>query len=140
VNGEKQKDPSDLIQKSWEFWCNDMYWLVAPFKIRDPGTTLSLTPDKKLVVTYESGGVTPGDSYVWTLDASYVPQSYEMYVKIIPVKGLSATLENWISLPTGTKLASTHNIAGSELSLSPIKGGMNLADIDLDSDIWAEIR
>ena len=69
-----------------------------------------------------------------------MPQSYEMYVKIIPVKGLSATWENWISLPTGTKLASTHNIAGSELSLSPIKGGMNLADIDLDSDIWAEIR
>lgn len=140
VNGEKQEKSSALIQTAWEYWCNDMYWLVAPFKIRDTGTSLALTADNRLVVTYESGGVTPGDSYVWTLDENNVPQLYEMFVKIIPVKGLSATWENWTTLSTGAKIATKHTIAGSELSLSPVNGGMSLSDIDLEADIWAEIR
>lgn len=139
-NETKVEDPSKLIEKAWSLWCNDMFWLTAPFKIRDKGTKLSISDDNKLIVQYESGGVTPGDSYVWDLDENKRPVSYEMYVKIIPVKGLSATWESWETISTGAKLAAMHTFAGSALSLSPIAGGMNLSDIGLDEDIWAEIR
>jgi hypothetical protein len=139
-NGVKLEDPSKLIDKAWAFWCNDMFWLTAPFKIKDTGTKLSITEDNKLIVQYESGGVTPGDSYVWILDENGLPLSYDMHVSIIPVKGLNATWTGWETISTGAKLATIHSIAGAPLSLAPIAGGMEWRDIGLTSDVWAEIR
>ncbi|SOE22868.1 hypothetical protein SAMN06298216_3271 [Spirosomataceae bacterium TFI 002] len=138
--GVKVEDPSKLIDKAWGFWCNDMFWLTAPFKIRDKGTKLSLTNDNNLMVQYESGGVTPGDAYIWILDENGIPMSYDMHVSIIPVKGLNATWETWENISSGAKLSTMHIIAGSALSLAPIAGGMELKDIGIDKDIWAEIR
>lgn len=141
VNGQKIKDENSLVQTAWSFWCNDMYWLIAPFKIRDIGTALSKTEDNKLVVTYESGGVTPGDSYVWMLDENGRPLSYEMHVSIIPIKGVEATWEDWQQLNTGAWVSTEHIISGiGALSLKPLKGGMSLQDIGLEEDIWAAIR
>ena len=56
------------IQSAWSYWCNDSFWLTAPFKVFDKGTTRKMATDKDgkegLLVTYESGGVTPGDQYL----------------------------------------------------------------------------
>lgn len=138
-NGEWVKDNSK-IQKAWSYWCNDMFWLTAPFKIKDIGTELSKVNDSTLVVSYTSGGVTPGDSYVWKLAADGKPKAYEMHVSILPVKGLSATWEGWEATSTGALLASKHIIAGQPLSLSPIKTGMRLEDLGVKDDIFAPIK
>ncbi len=45
-----------------------------------------------LLVTYTSGGTTPGDSYLWHLDASGKPESYQMWVSILPIGGLEGYL------------------------------------------------
>ncbi len=129
-----------IIDKAWSYWCNDMYWLAAPYKIRDAGTKLSVSPDGNLKVTYETGGTTPGDSYIWKLDNNNVPKSFEMYVSIIPVKGLEATWETYTTISTGAILATEHKIAGNTLSLAPISGGNTLADVGIAEDVWKEIR
>lgn len=88
----------EVIAEAWELFANDSFWLVAPFKIRDPGTVRELvTTDigQGLLVTYTSGGVTPGDSYLWVLDANDRPVAWQMWVDIIPIGGLEFSWEGW---------------------------------------------
>ena len=130
-----------LIDKAWGFWCNDMFWLVAPYKVKDAGTSLSLVSDEekgdRLKVTYTGGGVTPGDTYVWELNEDGTPKAYEMYVGVLPLKGINVPWNDWVTITTGAKIASGHSVG---LKLGGIKGGNTLADVDLNEDIWKEIR
>lgn len=140
VEGEEAQK---LIEKAWTFWCNDMFWLTAPFKVKDAGTSLSIVEEdevKKLKVTYTSGGTTPGDSYIWELNADGTPKSYEMYTQILPLKGISVPWSEWVTLSTGAKLCSEHSVMGSGLKLENIAGGNQLSDIGLSEDIWKVIR
>ena len=95
VGEEGLKD--EMIQKAWALFANDSFWLVAPFKVRDPGTVRSIVQTDEgvgLLVTYLSGGVTPGDSYLWILDEQYRPMAWKMWVKIIPIGGLKFMWES----------------------------------------------
>ncbi len=70
---------AEVLAKAWAHFCNDAFWVAAPFKVRDPGTERSVvTMDdgrEALLVTYASGGVTPGDAYLWHLDETGLPES-----------------------------------------------------------------
>jgi len=87
TEGDTKKE---LIQAAWAHFCNDAFWLNAPTKAFDFGTKRSIITQKdgseSLLVSYESGGVTPGDAYLWHLDDFGMPTSYQMWVSIIPVK------------------------------------------------------
>ena len=92
------KKKEQLIREAWEYFANDSFWMVAPFKVRDPGTSryyIETEDGPGLLVTYSSGGVTPGDTYLWVLDENYRPKYWKMWVKIIPVGGLKFTWEGW---------------------------------------------
>ena len=83
--GLRQNGPraDELLQRAWVHFANDGFWLAAPFKVRDPGTSRALvkTDDGRdaLLVTYGSGGVTPGDAYLWHLGHDGLPTRYEMW-------------------------------------------------------------
>ncbi len=102
----------ELIKKAWSIWCNDSFWMFAPFKVFDPGTSRSVVKTKDgqkgLMVSYESGGVTPGDGYLWLLDEKNIPTGYKMWTSIIPVKGMYMSWENWKTLKGGAKVAIGH--------------------------------
>ena len=90
------------IKAAWDNFNNDSFWLAAPYKIFDPGTSRSIVTlnDGRtgLMVTYSSGGSTPGDSYVWILDENYQPTSVKMWVSILPIGGIEfswKTISNW---------------------------------------------
>lgn len=121
---------SKALESAWSNFCNDSFWLNAPAKASDPGTTRTVVDledgGKGLKVEYSSGGVTPGDSYVWELDANGLPKSYKMWVKIIPMGGMAATWEKYITLPTGAKISTEHEIAGQKLLISDVDGGMDI--------------
>lgn len=88
----------EAVKKAWSLFANDSFWLVAPYKIRDPGTMRRLIQTEEgpaLLVTYTSGGVTPGDSYLWYLDDEGRPVAWEMWTSIIALKGMRFTWENW---------------------------------------------
>ena len=140
VNGKEVKD-NDLLNKAWGYFCNDSFWLAAPFKVKDPGTERSIVTDKdgsqSLMVHYTSGGTTSGDRYLWHLDKNYMPTSYQMWVKIIPIGGISAKWDGWKTLPNGAKVSTLHDLAGVfENSLEPVKAGDSLEDIGLDANYF----
>lgn len=92
------KDYQKHLERAWAIFCNDSFWLLAPFKIRDEGTTRALVNTDSgpaLLVHHASGGVTPGDSYLWHLDENGRPTAWQLWVSNIPVDGLKLTWENW---------------------------------------------
>lgn len=98
--GGKAKEKA--IQKAWKYWANDSFWLVNFYKIKDPGTKQEmLAPEDKmrkgfkLKVTYSSGGVTPGDSYVYTCNEKGGPKKIKMWVSILPVGGVEVEIYKW---------------------------------------------
>lgn len=63
---------SKYLNKAYEQWVNDSYWLVMPFKLDDPGVSLKYVGKKKsnamadcdvLEMTFTEVGVTPQNKY-----------------------------------------------------------------------------
>ena len=141
-NGAEVKDAGKvdkLVKTAWGYWCNDSFWYNAPSKVFDPGTERSVVTNddgsKSLMVTYVSGGVTPGDSYLWHLDDNGLPNCYEMWTKIIPFGGVSASWDNWVELPNGAKISSFHSLAGKvPMEIGNIKGGFTWSDVGFESN------
>ncbi len=110
----KEVEDADAINKAWKNWCNDSFWMFAQYKIFDKGTSRSLVPQDPgkigLMISYESGGVTPGDKYLWILNKDYIPEGYKMWVKIIPIGGTYASWENWTKLSNGVMVAPKHQM------------------------------
>ena len=125
---------SKILKQARDFFNNDSFWLVAPYKIFDTGTERRIVKynDKDaLLITYASGGTTPGDSYLWILDENYMPTSFKMWVKIIPIGGLSATWSDWKTTKSGIKLPTKHilSLFGLEIPMGKVKAENRKADI-----------
>lgn len=103
---------SEYIADAWKAFCNDSYWLIAPYKTFDTLVVREKTANGELLVTYPFGGVTPGDAYCWTLNSEYQPTDFRMWVSIIPVGGIRATWEGYDTTATGAVIATKHRIAG----------------------------
>lgn len=113
VNNEKVEN-AELITKATDYFNNDSFWLIAPHKIMDKGVTRSLVNyegKEALMVTYASGGSTPGDSYLWILDETGMPTAYKMWVKILPIGGVGATWNKWKNTKAGIKLPTEHTLS-----------------------------
>lgn len=135
VLGEEQKE---ALKKAWAYFCNDSFWLNAVTKAFDDGTSRSIVKLRDgrdaLMVSYASGGVTPGDAYAWILDKNGLPISYKMWVKIIPVGGMEVTWEDWQILGTGAKVAQMHKSKMFELPITNIKGESNWEKMEIAED------
>ena len=114
------------IAKAQTYFNNDSFWLVAPYKVFDKGVERRLvkTEDQKdaLLVTYTQGGSTPGDSYLWHFDDRGLPKSFQMWVEILPIDGLEATWENWITTESGANLPTFHKLLILGLEMQDVKG------------------
>ncbi|MGH1388149.1 hypothetical protein [Kordia sp.] len=119
------EEASNYIEKAHSYFNNDSFWLVAPYKVFDEGVTRSIASnaagEKGLLVTYSSGGTTPGDSYLWFLDENDRPKGYQMWVDIIPIGGLYASWDNWQTTETGVPLSSLHTLLILDIDLQNIK-------------------
>ena len=123
VQGEQA---AELITKATDYFNNDSFWLVAPYKVFDSGTERSVVTLENgklgLLVTYTSGGTTPGDSYLWILDDKGKPTSFKMWVSILPIKGLEATWKDWTTTESGAQLPTFHKLMILGLQITDIKG------------------
>jgi len=125
-NNKKQKIvDSSIVEKAWDIFNNDSFWLVAPHKLFDDGTIRSIqkVDDKEsLLVKYTTGGTTPGDSYLWVLDSNSIPKSFKMYVPSMKLNGISATWEDWKLTESGTLLPLKHTFpSGNTLNMGDVK-------------------
>ncbi|MGV8814971.1 MAG: hypothetical protein ACOH2D_12775 [Gelidibacter sp.] len=123
VEGNSSKE---LIEKAIVYFNNDSFWLVAPYKVFDSGTQRSLVTlengQEALLVTYSCGGTTPGDSYLWHLDASGKPTSFQMWVNILPINGLEATWSDWTTTESGAQLPTFHKFMVIGIEITDIVG------------------
>ena len=116
---------------------------MAPFKVFDEGVSRQIvdTPEgQNLLVSYASGGVTPGDSYLWQIGEDGKPVSYKMWVKIIPIGGVKATWENWIETQKGLFLAQNHKLGSLSLEMENIKTGQSLTAIGESETLFDRIK
>lgn len=151
VTGKAFKQGSELdgeeankaIEEAWSFWCNDSFWLIAPFKARDPGTTrkyLKLEDGLDgLLVQYESGGVTPGDAYLWAITGDGIPQYYKMWVSIIPIGGVKATWSEWKEFE-GVMISTEHQMGPMEIPVTEIKAGTTLPEIGQKHNLFSSLN
>lgn len=73
ATGEAQKE---WLERAYGAWINDTYWLVMPYKLRDPGVVLSYAGEEtidgkvydKVALGFDNVGLTPGDHYWAYLD------------------------------------------------------------------------
>jgi len=72
--GGRQLDPASAkpwLQEAYEAWINDTYWLLMPFKMKDPGVHLRVAPPEtvggvtydRILLSFDHVGLTPGDRY-----------------------------------------------------------------------------
>jgi hypothetical protein len=137
-------DLSTAIERAYGFWANDSFWLAAPFKLFDPGTrrfAVSLADGRRaLLVRYSSGGVTPGDAYLWILDAEHRPTSWRMWASILPVGGLEVKIRGYERLATGAEVANQHSLLGLlDVGLTNVAGARTLAELEPGADPFAPI-
>jgi hypothetical protein len=74
AQGEEEKK---FLDRGYGAWTNDTYWLLMPYKLRDPGVVLRYDgqdkgQDKtwdKLALSFEGVGLTPKDRYWVYVDA-----------------------------------------------------------------------
>jgi hypothetical protein len=133
----KGQAAEEAVQEAWGYFCNDSFWLNAPAKAFDPGTSRSIVELEEggqgLLVSYDSGGVTPGDAYLWLLDEQGLPKSFKMWVSIIPIGGLEASWEGWTTFPTGAKLSTVHDLGFFATEIANLKGGNTLKAVGLET-------
>ncbi len=132
----KGESKNKLVDKAWSFFCNDSFWVIAPTKVMEDVVERRLViaddGEEQLLVTYKSGGTTPGDSYLWDLDENGLPESYRMWVSIIPVGGVKATWEDWQTTETGLKVATKHQLGPLNVAISNLKTANTLAELGLN--------
>ena len=123
-----------LLGDAWRAFANDSFWLNPLAKAHDPGTTRERVEldggEQALLVRYSSGGVTPGDAYLWILGEDGLPTRWQMWVAVIPVGGLAATWEGWQTLPTGAKIATRHRgPLGLTLEITGLEAAAHLEEL-----------
>lgn len=141
VEGEKA---ADLVKAAYEAWINDSFWLNPITKAFDDGTQRSLVELKKdegrgLLVEYTSGGVTPGDAYLWIVGDDDLPTAWRMWTSNIPVGGMRATWADWQELATGARVATNHKMKIGKLEMQGVAGASTLAELVDGPDPFAAL-
>ncbi|HNE18257.1 MAG TPA: hypothetical protein PKM44_00070 [Turneriella sp.] len=127
-------DCADMTETAIKRFYNHTFWLNPAFHISSPGTERALVGDNQLLVSFKSGGSTPGDSYLFTLDEEGKIAEMRMWVSVLPIKGARAVFSNYTKTQTGVRVALNHDVASlASVNLSdvvmyaqyPEKGGVD---------------
>ena len=140
VRGDEAKD---ALRTAYERWINDSFWLNPVAKVFDPGTSRSIvrTEDGRrgLLVSYASGGVTPGDAYLWFAGPNGRPVAWKMWVSIIPIGGIEVPWAGWKRLSTGAWISTRHELGPITLELTEVEGAATLEALVGDEDPFAAL-
>ena len=140
VPGEPGKK---LVERSYKRFINDSFWLNPLSKLFDEGVTRSLVQHEgadALLVHYGSGGVTPGDSYLWILDQNQRPRAWRLWVSVLIIPGAEMTWDAWTQLPTGAWISTSHRLAGAEVvTITNLAAAATLAELEPGADPFARL-
>jgi hypothetical protein len=112
------------IQRAIKNFNNDSFWLIAPYKLMDDEVerrVVNTEGKEALLITYTSGGTTPGDSYLWIVDENYRPKAFKMWVSIIPIGGVTAKWKDWVKTQSDMILSTEKSIFGLPISITNLE-------------------
>lgn len=141
-DGKRQEANQSTFDAAYRNFINDAFWLNAFVQLEDAElkvVDLKEEEGRGLLATYPSGGVTPGDSYLWILDDNGLPKAWKMWVKIIPIGGIRTSWENWTTLPTGAKVAQNHSMGFMDVAITNLKSFQTWEEGGLAQDPFAEL-
>lgn len=131
-----------ICSRAQFLWANDSYWLNPISKIYDNGVSRAFVEHPEgeaLLVSYTSGGFTPGDSYLWILNENGLPKKWQMWVEILPINGLSASWENWEKTATGVQISTKHALGPMNVEVTGLKMAKTLEELTDGQDIFADL-
>lgn len=123
-------------------WINHRFWLNPLARLFDKGTVRKLVKregQEHLLVEYSSGGVTPGDAYFFLLGKDLLPKAWQMFVGIIPIKGVQISFEGWIKVAGGAKISTLHQSGLLKLKLTGIKAAADIKGLYPKADPFAAL-
>jgi len=90
-----------LVKLGQSLWVNDTYWMLMPYKLRDPGVTLRYDGEVKdgdvtydrLALSFEDVGETPGDRY-W-VDVNRANARVERWEKVLEGREPPPVPDTW---------------------------------------------
>lgn len=132
--GERLTDDArrKALDAAYAWWINDSFWLNPVVKAFDEGTTrgrIDRDGQTGVMVSYASGGLTPGDAYLWWLDENGRPTSWQLWVSVIPIGGLEISWEGWTELDSGAIVATKHGTALGAFELTDVAGAETLSEL-----------
>lgn len=101
IHGDSLKK---LLTRAKSLWTNDTYWMLMPYKLRDPGVNLIYGGEvkdpagswDKLAMTFDQVGETPGDHYwVYVNRGTKRVDKWDMVLEGDPPPPVSYTWEGW---------------------------------------------
>jgi hypothetical protein len=107
MDGQRIEAPdslSSLLRRGEALWVNDTYWMLMPYKLRDPGVTLGYAGDTtlagvtydRLALSFHGVGLTPGDHYwVFVNRANHRVEYWEMVLEGDEPPPVGYTWEGW---------------------------------------------
>jgi hypothetical protein len=132
------------IKRAYAFFINDMFWLNPVVKAFDDGTSRArgeLDGKRALLISYASGGLTPGDRYLWILDGNARPERWRLWVSVLPVGGVESTWEGWTQLATGAWVATRHRMLGLDAVVAKeVRGAGTLQELEPGPDAFAGLQ
>ena len=128
--GFPDKDSTSIaaqVQNGYERWVNDSYWLMMPFKLRDPGANLKYDGVKKgpdgtewevLSLTFDPGvGLTPKDHYwLYVNRKSHLMDKWDYLLQSMKPPAQTATWQDWQKFG-GVRLSTLHKFEGKQTIL-----------------------
>lgn len=92
------------LEDAFASWTNDTYWLLAPYKMLDPGVNLSVAGEEakdgktwdRVALTFEGVGLTPKDRYwMWVNRDTGLVDRWDFVLKGSDDPPASFTWEGW---------------------------------------------
>lgn len=135
-------EAAKLIVDAHVRFINDRFWLNPFVTFFDRGVERRLLRGKdgalRLLVHYASGGVTPGDTYLWEVDSAGLPRRWQIWARILPIGGLATSWERWITLPGGARIATLHR-ALIDIELSDVRSAATVGVLSPGPDPFAAL-
>ena len=138
------KERDRALRLAYAFWANDSFWLNPLAKLFDKGVTRTLFKDKqskRLLISFASGGVTPGDKYLFVLGKNGLPKRFQMWVKILPIPGISVDFERWTDVG-GALLSLDHKLtkwSRVHITLNDVKAASSIEKLE-SKDIFLPLH
>jgi hypothetical protein len=98
-----EAESKPLVEGAYEAWVNDTYWLLMPYKMKDPGVRLAYAGEvrengqvyDRILLSFDHVGLTPGDRYWAHVNrATHIMDRWEYILQDDPPAG-PPTIWDW---------------------------------------------